>query len=162
MKREDHKKLLIGWGNELRGDDAAGRLTARHVALWHTPDIEVMDIHQLTPELSYWIANSAHVIFVDAYPSLEPSTLRLSPILPGSDTSVSSLHHVTPSFLVTMAHALYGQCPPALQIGIPALRMDICAEVSSFAQASVIEALDVIREAWALDTCRVSDDKNRR
>jgi Ni,Fe-hydrogenase maturation factor len=48
--------LVIGYGNELRGDDAIGQWVARAVAA-----------HQLTPELAEDLAHTDYAVFVDAY-----------------------------------------------------------------------------------------------
>ena len=58
--------LVIGYGNELRGDDAAGPRVAAAVEQWQIPDVRVLIRHQLTPELADPIASSGLVIFVDA------------------------------------------------------------------------------------------------
>jgi len=43
---------IIGCGNSLRGDDAFGRLAARRLQdLIHDSEIEILAVHQLTPEL---------------------------------------------------------------------------------------------------------------
>ena len=58
--------LVIGYGNELRGDDAAGPRVAAAVEQWQLPGVRVLILHQLTPELADPIASSGLVIFVDA------------------------------------------------------------------------------------------------
>jgi len=44
--------LLIGYGNELRGDDAIGPLVARALAELRLPGTQVLALTQLTPELA--------------------------------------------------------------------------------------------------------------
>src|ERR1043165_3956952 len=58
--------LVIGYGNELRGDDAAGPEVARSIAELQLPGVEVLVRPILTPELADNVAQAATVIFVDA------------------------------------------------------------------------------------------------
>ena len=69
--------LLIGYGNELRGDDAIGRMAVErlHPLL---PDSELASCHQLTPELAHSLAGCAVAIFVDATCDGAPNPIALS------------------------------------------------------------------------------------
>ena len=58
--------LVIGYGNELRGDDGAGPSVGRAVASWHLPGVRTLAVHQLTPELAEDLAQTKRVVFVDA------------------------------------------------------------------------------------------------
>jgi hypothetical protein len=58
--------LVIGYGNELRGDDGVGPAAARAVAAWNEPGVQGIATHQLTPELADAIAGAEEVVFVDA------------------------------------------------------------------------------------------------
>src|SRR5262249_51109422 len=58
--------LVIGYGNELRGDDGVGPAAARAVAAWAEPCVQAIATHQLTPELADAIAGAEEVVFVDA------------------------------------------------------------------------------------------------
>lgn len=58
--------LVIGSGNTLRNDDAAGQIVADRVATWKLPNLQSLAVHQLTPELAEYLANCDTVIFVDA------------------------------------------------------------------------------------------------
>src|SRR4029079_16715395 len=68
--------LIIGYGNRLRGDDAAGYLAAESLrTLLIAPDIEILAVHQLTPELAEPIAVAGRVIFLDAAASGTPGEI---------------------------------------------------------------------------------------
>ena len=58
--------LVIGYGNDLRSDDGAGRAVAEMVSDLDLPGVEVRTMSQLTPELSLAITGRAKVVFVDA------------------------------------------------------------------------------------------------
>src|SRR5262245_30725916 len=56
--------VVVGYGNELRGDDAVGPRVAQAVAAWDLPGVCGLAIHQLTPELAEILAAAARAIFV--------------------------------------------------------------------------------------------------
>ena len=58
--------LIIGYGNELCGDDAVGPWVARAVAEWQLPAVKSLAVPQLTPELTTELAKTNYVMFVDA------------------------------------------------------------------------------------------------
>src|SRR5262245_1795360 len=58
--------VVIGYGNDLRGDDAVGLRAAQAVAAWDMPGVCGLAVHQLTPELAEILAGAALAIFVDA------------------------------------------------------------------------------------------------
>src|ERR1044072_3449496 len=58
--------LVIGYGNELRGDDGVGPRVARAVQQLSLPHVRVLVQHQLTPELAEDISRARAVVFVDA------------------------------------------------------------------------------------------------
>jgi hypothetical protein len=58
--------LLIGYGNELRGDDGVGPYVAREIDRRDLPGVRTFALHQLAPELAEEIAGADGVIFVDA------------------------------------------------------------------------------------------------
>ena len=57
--------LVIGYGNELRGDDAVGPCVAGRVAGWRRPEVDGLAVHQLRPN---WrrCSRAEMVVFVDA------------------------------------------------------------------------------------------------
>ena len=59
------KVLVIGYGNTLRGDDAAGVKAAELISRHH-PEFEYIYLHQLVPELAEQIAERDFVFFIDA------------------------------------------------------------------------------------------------
>ena len=57
--------LLIGIGNELRGDDAVGLIAVRRFAAQH-PDLRTLTVQQLTADLALGLGDHDPVVFVDA------------------------------------------------------------------------------------------------
>jgi Ni,Fe-hydrogenase maturation factor len=64
--QNSHLTVVIGYGNDLRGDDALGPLAATAVAEWDMPGVQAIAAHQLMPELAEPLAQADLAIFVDA------------------------------------------------------------------------------------------------
>ncbi|MBZ5618283.1 MAG: hydrogenase maturation protease [Acidobacteriia bacterium] len=134
--------LIIGYGNPLLGDDAAGYQAAERLRLTLTgPDVEILAVHQLTPELADPISRAARVIFIDAAATGDPGAIQQRPIDSSQDPG-GFTHHATPSALLALAKALYGADPRAVLITVAGLDFGIGMELS----APVQQALD--RLVW--------------
>ena len=117
------RTLIIGYGNLLRGDDAAGFLAAERLRAAITdPGVTVLPVHQLTPELAEPVSRAALAIFIDAWVAPEPGEIRERRILPAPEPDVaggaSFTHHATPEDVVAMALALYGHAPEAWLVSV--------------------------------------------
>jgi hydrogenase maturation protease len=99
--------LIIGYGNPLRGDDAAGPIAAGRLG--------GLAVHQLTPELAEAIAQAGAVLFLDADATLAPGEISVTRIEPAP----SHLNHdATPQGLLALAREVYGAAPQAWLIGM--------------------------------------------
>ena len=125
----DQAVLVIGYGNELRGDDAAGPRVATAVESLGLEDVRVLVRHQLAPEISEDIARSRAVIFVDA--SVDPARagVTITPLSP-SPSSTPQAHVSDPRSLMNLAQTLFGRCPPAWLVTVPARNLGFGAEFS--------------------------------
>jgi hydrogenase maturation protease len=113
--------LVIGYGNELRGDDGAGPRVARIVAGWSRPDVRAVAVHQLTPELAPLIADAERVIFVDAVVDGEYGWRRLIP----SELIAGLGHTSDPAWLLALTAEVFGRNPEAWLVTIPARRLEV-------------------------------------
>ena len=134
--------LLIGYGNDLRGDDAVGRHVARAVSSWKLPHVEVLEPVQLTPELACDMAKVNQVIFVDAdvsanQVSLEEVNHRI--------TSTSMTHYCSPAQLHTLTKLLYGVAPQTFCLYLPIVSLELREDLSDKAQQSIKEALSLLK-----------------
>jgi len=113
------KLLILGYGNPLRGDDGAGRAAADALqAIVRDPNVDVLSLHQLTPELMVKISVADRVIFIDASASGRPGRYQRIPLHPAPQCA-SFTHHATPEALLSGARALYGRAPEAVLYLIP-------------------------------------------
>jgi hydrogenase maturation protease len=117
--------LIIGYGNPLRGDDAFGHMAAERLRESFTgPDIEILAVHQLTPELTDPISRASRVIFLDAAATGEPGAVEQRPI-GGDEDTARGTHHSTPGALLALAKVLHGGNPPGVLITVAGLDFGI-------------------------------------
>jgi hydrogenase maturation protease len=103
-------RLLIGYGNPLRGDDGVGWLLASQ--LTPTGTTRIIAAHQLVPEMAEAVSQASEVLFVDAEVGPEPGRWSVIPARPEPGQTLSALgHHLTPGRLLALAQTLYGAAP---------------------------------------------------
>src|SRR5262245_52371930 len=108
--------LVIGYGNTLRRDDALGPLIAEEVARRNCPGVLALAVPQLLPELAPALANARLVVFVDA---AQCDLMQWQAVIPVR--TWSPLHHTgDPTWLMSLTQALYGTCPDAWLLHVPA------------------------------------------
>ena len=118
---------MIGYGNELRGDDAIGPRVANEAAGWKMAGVRTMTCHQLTPELADPIAAAARVIFVDAVGAFSKE-VSIGEIAPAAPSSGVMTHVVDPQILLRLAMEVYGRCPKAWWLTVPVENVDFWGE----------------------------------
>jgi len=122
------KVLIIGYGNTLRGDDAAGIRAAELLAKRH-PEIECICMHQLMPELAERIAENDVVFFLDADVNVVTPNVRL--VESSENTDQPRSHFISPESLLSLSQQLYQRKPKkAYIVGIPASQFEFSEELS--------------------------------
>ncbi len=133
--------LVIGYGNTLRGDDAAGVRVAEELAKRH-PALRCLSVHQLTPELAHDIAEVDRVFFVDADAMADHVYAESVEQTPAR---IVRSHSLSPTSLLSLARDLYGHAPrQAHVIGIPAREFDLSEDLSPAARTGVAEAVECV------------------
>ena len=136
--------LVIGYGNTLRGDDGAGVVAARRVRAL-IPDVDVLVVHELQPELVETISQRQSVIFLDAATGVE----KLVCATIDSSTSVPPMnsHLFTPAQLLALSQSLYGRAPGSVHlIGIPASDFSYSEEISPLSEKFVDECVALVAQ----------------
>ncbi|MGB5058118.1 MAG: hydrogenase maturation protease, partial [Candidatus Promineifilaceae bacterium] len=104
-------RLLIGYGNPLRGDDGIGWRVVEEIAnrqspiangQWDNPHSalrtpQLIAVHQLLPELAEPISETDLVIFVDASVEGEPGAIQVRTIEPAPPRIGAFTHHFDPA-----------------------------------------------------------------
>jgi hydrogenase maturation protease len=111
--------MVIAYGNPLRGDDGLAWRVASELKK-QFPGIEIVERHQLVPELAEFISRSEAVIFVDAASAEaggnqagEIRIVEISEPESGRDLSSPFHHQYSPISLLALAAQVYGAKPRA-------------------------------------------------
>jgi len=140
--RHKFEILVIGCGNELRGDDAVGPKTAAMVAEWHLPGIRAMVCQQFSPDLAVPIAASRRVVFIDS--AVEPSgNVTLREVRPAKSQSGNGVPG--PRTLLRLADEIFGRAPSAFWLTIPIENVNVGQNLSTRARDGMQTALEKIR-----------------
>jgi hydrogenase maturation protease len=142
--------LVIGYGNELRGDDGAGFHLARRLA--GDPRLDgtrVIARRQLTPELALDISRARLVVFIDASRLLAPGEVSSAAVHAATGTGASGAeapysHHMTAEALLGLAAELYGSAPQAMTVSVGVAGTDFGSELSPEVEAAVPQAADEV------------------
>ncbi len=134
--------LVIGCGNELRGDDAVGPKTAAMVAEWNLPGIRTMVCRQFSPDLAVPIAASRRVVFIDS--AVEPSSsVTLREVQPEDPKTTNPTPD--PRTLLRLADEIFGRAPAAFWLTIPVENIRVGEALSARARNGMQSALAKIR-----------------
>jgi hydrogenase maturation protease len=136
---------VIGYGNDLRGDDAVGQRVALSVARWRRPGVMAIAAHQLTPELAAWLVPATCAIFVDAAHADDASPSFYSRRIEPTNFPLIHGHTADPQALLALVQLAYGRCPQAWWVTIPAQYFDFGADLSPTARRGGAAALRYIR-----------------
>jgi hydrogenase maturation protease len=137
--------LLIGYGNELRSDDAVGQRVSDLIASWKLANLCTLSVRQLTPELAELLANFDVAIFVDAYPATVEQDVQVCSLELG-DTNVTMGHSSNPSYLLALTQALYGRSPQAWWVTVPGVNFELDENLSPIAKRGIEIALEKINQ----------------
>jgi hydrogenase maturation protease len=110
--------LIVAYGNPLRSDDGVGWIVAdelrRRLA---SPEVEVLQLLQLLPELAESVSHAATLIFVDASCDGEPGDVCCRPVTP-PPANPQFTHQLSPPELLGLARQLYGATPQAFCLSL--------------------------------------------
>jgi hydrogenase maturation protease len=134
--------LVIGCGNELRGDDAVGPKTAAMVAQWNLPGIRTMVCRQFSPDLAVPIAASRRVVFIDSAVK-KSSSVSLREVQPENPKTANPTPD--PRTLLRLANEIFGRAPAAFWLTIPVESVRVGGTLSPRARDGMQSALAKIR-----------------
>lgn len=128
--------LIVGYGNPLRGDDGFGwHAACRLLEEIADPEVEVIALHQLTPELMEPLSRAEHAIFIDA----------AWPAAAAVHASSTLTHHLTPSALLAGTKTLYGRAPEAILLTSPGENFSFGETLSPAMQQALEETIAKVR-----------------
>lgn len=106
--------LIIGYGSDLRGDDALGQKAAVMLdERLSDPCVCVLRRASLTPELAHDVSLADRVIFIDCDANLDAGQIERRAIKAKPDAD-AMVHFLDPPALLGWARLLYGAAPPGV------------------------------------------------
>jgi hydrogenase maturation protease len=103
------KRLIVGFGNTLRGEDAFGVdaiLMLQNKALKNTT---LLSAFQLTPEMALELLDYSHIIFIDT--AFSPCCQYALACSLENAKGVTLSHHISAFHLIDILNTLYGHFP---------------------------------------------------
>ena len=135
--------LVIGYGNPLRCDDSVGPKVAEVIEELHLPDVQTLVCQQLSPEHAEPISRARTVVFVDAAVDA-PKEVQLRKLEPNESSQLMA-HAADPRTMLALARDVFGHCPEAWWLTIPAVNLGFGEELSPVARHGYEVALEQIR-----------------
>ncbi|MBU1174444.1 MAG: hydrogenase maturation protease [Alphaproteobacteria bacterium] len=108
--------LLIGFGNQGRGDDGLGPVFAERIEKLAPKGLAIDIDYQLTVDHAPMVAEADLVIFADAEIGAAGS-FSFTEVKAEGAVGMGS-HELSPQAVMTLAKTLYGREPPAYVLGI--------------------------------------------
>lgn len=136
--------LVVGYGNDLRSDDGAGRVVADRISALELPGVSVRSVVQLTPELALEMAEVNTVIFVDA--SVEVSEITATEVTPDAQRQSAMSHFSTPERLLAMTAEVGTPPSQVLAISIPVTDIGLGMELTPMTAIGVDQAVAMVTE----------------
>lgn len=103
------KRLILGYGNTLRADDAFGVDVATSLQNFSLENTDILTAFQLTPEMALELLPYSHIIFIDAAFN-ETHSYTLACTLENS-SKLNLSHHISAFHLMEIVNSLYGHFP---------------------------------------------------
>lgn len=123
---------IIGYGNPLRGDDGFGFAAAERLQRTiHDPEIYILAVQQLTPELMEPMSQAERVLFIDARVKGEPGELRFERVRPAAGSISKFTHSSSPGSLLAGVQALYGATPRATLASVAGIEFGMTSKLSA-------------------------------
>ena len=135
--------LVIGYGNPLRCDDGVGPKVVEAIEELHLPDLRTLVCQQLSPEHAEAVSQARAVIFVDATVDA-PKDVQLRKLEPNESSQLMA-HAADPRTMLALARDVFGHCPEAWWLTIPAVKLGFGEELSPVARHGYQVALEQIR-----------------
>lgn len=137
------RMLVIGYGNTLRSDDAAGPRVAEALEQMNLSGVRTLSCPLLSPELAEPVSQAERVVFVDA--GLHTRELELRPLFP-ADSSQLMAHAAEPATVLALARDVFGHAPQAWLLTLPVENLGIGEKLSVKTEQAVATAKEKVQE----------------
>jgi len=125
-------RTIIGYGNDLRGEDAFGVDVLKNLELENLENTQLLTLFQLTPEILLDLLESDEIVFVDAcYSPDYPYALACN--LEEQNQNTLS-HHISYTMIVKMLNSLYNKYPKYEVFSMLSLEFDEVKDEKKYRQ----------------------------
>jgi hydrogenase maturation protease len=135
--------LVIGYGNTLRGDDGVGPRVVEAVEKLKLPGVRTLICQQLSPEHAEPVSQARLVVFVDAAVDA-PREVQFRKLEPAGSTQLMA-HAADPCTMLALARDVFGHCPEAWWLTIPAEHTGFSEELSPPVRRNLKTAVEKIQ-----------------
>jgi hydrogenase maturation protease len=137
--------LVIGYGNPLRSDDGVGwQVAGRLAGDPRMAGAEILQRHQLTPELALDVSTADLVVLVDARSGPPPGTVTIERIERAPSSGTTWSHHLGPASLVGLAQELYGRAGEVHVISVGVASLEVGEGLSPAVEAAAGRVVEVV------------------
>ncbi len=134
--------LVIGYGNPLRQDDGMGWRAAELLERkFSSGAVEVVQCHQLTPELAAKVVNASLVVFLDAACDQDPGAVSSAPVR--AEGHVTWSHRLSPAQLLSLSQQLGSPAPPAVLVRGGILHAGLAEGLTELGEQTAAKMADV-------------------
>jgi hydrogenase maturation protease len=147
MPRSATDALVIGWGNRLRGDDAAGLLVAEEIEALARPGVRVETVRLLTPELAFDLSGCNAAVLIDA--DAEASEVSVREVEPCGTVRGAATHALTAGQLLALCETVYGVRPRTWLVAVPGAQFEVGDPLSPRTRAAVETAVEIVLDVLA-------------
>lgn len=142
---DDSDTLVIGYGNSWRSDDGLGPAVASLIEEMKRPNVRVMAVQQLTPELAEPLSQVERALFIDASTAPQSAPVVIQTLQPDGEASPLA-HACHPATLLALSRVLYHRSPRAWMLTIEGRSSDHGDRLTDVAQLHFSQAVLTISD----------------
>lgn len=137
--------LVVGFGNPLRSDDGIGwHVAGRLASDPRLAGAEVLQRHQLTPELALDVSRADLVVLIDARAGPPAGAITTERVEPTGASGTAFSHHLGPAGLVALARELYGRAGEVHVVSVGVASLEVGEDLSPAVAGTVERVIDVV------------------
>ncbi|MCK5110625.1 MAG: hypothetical protein KAQ94_03815 [Arcobacteraceae bacterium] len=138
-------RVFIGYGNDLRGEDAFGIDVIKELEKYELEETKFISIFQLTPEIVLELLDYDEIIFIDACYSLDNQYSLACSIKKQNSSSLT--HHIFPENIIAILNGVYGKYPKYQIISMLTNKFDKIYDHKQYHKV-IYRAIDYIVELY--------------
>lgn len=123
-------RIIVGYGNDLRGEDAFGVDVVNLLQKQKLKDTKLISAYQLTPEICLELLDADEIVFVDAAFSNENHYAIACDIMEQQNVNLS--HHISPKVVISLLNSVYNKFPKFLIYSMLTNEFDTILDVDKY------------------------------